>query len=109
MDDAYQFLIVWIAAVIFFAVIIFRVATKKSVPAPARIEGWAKKSGVLILTAERRLFLKGPFWAQRGGAVYRVRVRDSRQEERDGWLRLQYALFGQDSEEIRWSRPNKNA
>ncbi|HND62195.1 MAG TPA: hypothetical protein PLB90_12010 [Opitutaceae bacterium] len=102
MDGAHQIVIVWIAAVVFFAIVVTRMVTKKRVPTQQRIDDWARKAGVCVVSAQRRYFFKGPFFFYRHAVVYRIRVRDGNEAMRDGWLRIGFSLFGDDFEDIRW-------
>ena len=63
---------------------------------------WAKKNGFVITYTERRWYWKGPFWGYNHLAVYRIRVRDSEGNEREGWLCIENIFHGFDTE-VRWS------
>ena len=74
-------------------------------PLPKRIEEWAKKNELQIVSAERRRFFVGPFSFQKNaGHVYRIVVRGRDGEVGEGWLSLQNSLFGADWEEVKWIR-----
>src|SRR4029079_3562352 len=72
-------------------------------PLPKRIEEWAKKNELQIVSAERRRFFEGPF-SLNAGHVYRIVVRARNEDVGEGWLCLRSSLFGADWEEVEWIR-----
>ena len=52
------------------------------------LEHWAARSRFQIVHSELRWLFQGPFtgWSCKGQTVYRVKVRDSRGQERLGWV-----------------------
>ena len=74
---------------------------KKHVPDKIQMANWAKESGFIILSAQRRLFLKGPFWQHGVLFVYRIKVRDYEGHEKAGWLRIEVFFFGPNPD-VKW-------
>ena len=67
---------------------------------------WANESGIVLIEAEERTLLLGPFWSgtSNGQTVFRVRVRDRVGAEHSGWVRCGSWLLGiqTDRVEVRW-------
>jgi hypothetical protein len=80
--------------------LIHRLRTR--VPDKVRMAEWEKKNGVIIVRAERRWILTGPFWMCRWPVVYRILVRDSAGAERMGWLCIEAPGCGIKME-VQWS------
>lgn len=79
--------------------LIHRLRTR--VPDKVRMAEWAKKNGVVILQAERRWILTGPYWGCRWPVVYRVLVLDGVGKERMGWLCIEAPGYGINME-VQW-------
>jgi hypothetical protein len=59
------------------------------------VRQWAQRSGVELLSAQKRYLRTGPFLLYaRGQFVYRVVVRDHDGADRSGWLRVGGWLAG---------------
>jgi hypothetical protein len=56
------------------------------VPCDVRLKKWAEKKEVELLTAERRVLLKGPFFGWAWEPVYRIRIREKSGKEKIGWI-----------------------
>jgi hypothetical protein len=97
-------LIFWAATVILFAVLVTRLAIKGRVRVAQRLGRWAKENGIEIVSSERRIFFKGPYFWRRSYTVYRVvgRSRSKDKESIVAWLDLHSPLFGKDWEEVSW-------
>jgi acetamidase/formamidase len=54
------------------------------------LDGWVAENGYTLLDAERRWFLRGPFFffAGKGHEVFRVEVRDAEGSTRRGYVRV---------------------
>lgn len=74
---------------------------KAHVPDAVRMDEWARKNSLVLLSAERRYFLKGPFSFRNGLVVYRIRVSDSASVKKTGWLCTKN-LFWQLGTEAKW-------
>jgi hypothetical protein len=96
----------WLLLPVIILFVIVAFSNKTAMPAPQRIEQWAKKNEVQIVSAEKRWFFTGPFMLRKsaGGAVYRIVVRSPKGEVGEGWLCLN-SFFGKDfDEEVKWIR-----
>lgn len=62
---------------------------------------WARNNTVELVSTQRRLFWRGPYFARRGPAVYRVRIRDAAGKEKDGWIGIVFHIPGFDTE-VEW-------
>ena len=67
---------------------------------------WSKNNGFLLISAKYCWFYRGPFWlsANKNQAVYRIHVRDSRGQNRSGWVRCGGWFRGLASQDVvvRW-------
>ena len=67
---------------------------------------WARENGYEIVSSERRVFRRGPFffWTSEGQEVYYVTVRTADGQLRRGWLRCGGYFSGlwSDQAEVRW-------
>lgn len=86
-------------------VVILAVSRRTAMPAPQRIEEWAKRNQFKLVSARRRWFFTGPFMQLKsaGGPVFRIVVRNAREEPAEGWLCL-HSFFGKHREEVKWIR-----
>ena len=75
---------------------------RKRIPDKVRMAEWAMKNGLVILRAQRRWILTGPYWGYRWPVVYRILVRDCTGEERMGWLCIEAPFYGINME-VKWS------
>jgi hypothetical protein len=94
--------IIVVLAVLVFAVIIIRLAVRKTVPFDELIANWAKDSGAEIVSVERKYILRGPFgWSRLPGAVFYIRLKKG-PKGRAVWMRIHRGLFGPDWHEVEW-------
>ena len=66
---------------------------------------WVSENRYDLLSAENRVFRKGPFmWSGKNQVVYRVQVRDEQGNERNGWVRCGHFFLGVlvDQVEAKW-------
>jgi hypothetical protein len=70
------------------------------------LDGWARSQGFRIVSREKCLFFKGPFFltTAKGQDVYYVTVKDAQGQTRRGYVRVGGLFFGMLSEnvEVRW-------
>lgn len=103
-------IVIFFLAVLFFAFVVFRSATKKRTSESERIKSWGMSNDVDIILMEKKALFKGPFSFQinPGGSVFRIVVRCNEDERKEGWLCLHSAiLFGQDWEEVKWKKQSR--
>jgi hypothetical protein len=67
------------------------------------INAWARQSGFTILSAQRRLFSRGPFFLRSGKqqTVYHVTVRDGRGKTRAAYIRCGSWWIGLMSDDVK--------
>jgi hypothetical protein len=70
------------------------------------LERWAERNGYRILQAQRRTFLRGPFffYTAKGQEVFRVTVEDPQGQVRHGFVRCGSFWLGvlSDRADVRW-------
>lgn len=70
------------------------------------LDRWAEENGYEILSSERRIFSRGPFfWTTgKGQVVYYVAVRDSAGNPHSGWVRCGGYFLGllSDNVDVHW-------
>jgi hypothetical protein len=78
--------------------------------AASMLERWAARSGLRLLSAEHKTFLKGPFFwtASRHQWVYRISVQYPDGAVRQGWARCGGWFLGlwTESVDVRWDAPD---
>lgn len=102
--------IIWYLLPGFVLAVILALSRKTAMPAPQRIEEWAKRNQFKLVSAQRRWFFTGPFmqFKSAGGPVFRIVVRNPKEELGEGWLCL-HSFFGKHREEVKWIRkPDHN-
>ena len=80
-------------AVVLAALALYLVALNRR--SNALLRKWDDDQGYELLSAEFRMFRKGPFWwSSRSQTVYRVEIRDGDGHLRSGWVRCGSWWFG---------------
>jgi hypothetical protein len=65
------------------------------------LEKWVSENGYQLLSAQLRLFRKGPYWwSSRSQSVYRVEILDAEGNMRSGWVRCGSWWMGVFSDQV---------
>tara|TARA_Y100000034_G_scaffold135296_1_gene206612 strand:- start:2047 stop:2337 length:291 start_codon:yes stop_codon:yes gene_type:complete len=87
-----------IAAIVVLSVVALVIFLFASAGHKSHIQSWAEKQDARVISIEKPLIRKGPFWIREDHhTIYKVKINDRLEHDREVWFRFG-SLFGPDIE-----------